>query len=60
MLFILGREYAIPFSTICIGHMIVNCRTIYEDNSYLGEVLLIDTSYKPQPAVNDNVPVSKS
>ena len=54
MLFILGREYAMLSSTICIGHMTVNCRTTYEDNSYIGEVLLIDTSCKPQSAVNDN------
>ena len=54
MLFILGREYDIPFSTIYIGHMTVNCRTKYEDNSYLGEVLLIDAQHCSQPAVNDN------
>lgn len=51
MIFTLGREYAIPFSTICVGHRIFK----------LGysivrlERLLLDTKSIPPTPVNDNV-----
>ena len=53
MLFTLGREYSIPFPTICIGHMRI------VRNVELVEMLLLNTWCVPSRGVNDNEAATK-
>lgn len=47
MIFLVGREYMLPVSTICLGHGIVRGERV--------EILIINPGI-PKRGVNDNVP----